>query len=168
MHRRRFGFALLPLGVLAGCGFLKPENRVRLGMSPQDVERLVGPVRHQKWLYWNADKSHRIDVHFEGDHVDLAFLVVTKDGVQIVESSRNTGRDATRRVIKETDLRKQEIIAPSSLPLPAYGATSASVLKLLGVPQEAAIHYVAHPLYGEFENGKLVRWMTTPGPPPPI
>ena len=146
MKRRQFGVALLPLGVLPGCETIKPEQRVRLGMSSREVEGLVGSVKNMSWIYLSPDKSQMVIIMFDGMTVrEARRLKLTNDG-------------------KTAPWSKEEA-AQSHAGLPAAGTSSASVVRLMGAPPRSAIDYVAYPLFGEFEDDKLVRWETTPPPP---
>lgn len=144
MKRRQFGLALLPL-CLVGCETMKPEQRVRLGMSSREVERLVGPVKNMSWIYLSPDQM----------------IIVSFDGVTVRGARRLKMKDG------KTALWSKEEAIQSSVGLPAPGTSSTSVVRLLGAPPRTAIQYVAYPLFGEFEDDKLVRWETTPPPPVP-
>lgn len=146
MKRRQFGVAALALGVLPGCATIKPEQRVRLGMSSKEVEALAGPVKNMSWIYPSPDKSQMVIIMFDGMTVrEARRLKLANDG-------------------KTAPWSKEEA-AQSYVGLPAPGTSSASVVRLMGAPPRSAIDYVAYPLFGEFEDDKLVRWETTPPPP---
>ena len=152
---------------LGGCEALKPESRVRLGMTPEEVQALVGPPVSQEWFYRRPDDkpTEVIEVRFIDDrvtrfsrHHEDASGYTTNRSFQ--EDGGYFGLDYQDDPNGPT-IRESYPVSPSEMPV-LKGDPPAKVVKLYGLPPSMFQSYRIDPLSGEFENGKLIRWWTTP------
>ena len=140
---------------LDACISVKPENLVRLGMSVQQVEALIGPSRGGMWRYESADGAVQIDFTESGAY---DFIRIQRDEAgQTVEAWSSDGTPVQARFTRDPNgLLKKEwehAVPPSSLPI-VYQDSPAKVLKLYGQAPYMELHF-AFPL----------KWFTTPPVP---
>jgi hypothetical protein len=144
------------------CTAFKPENRVRLGMSVQDVEALVGPPRRGMWTYELPDGS--MTIHFDESGVYEFYRNRRDDTGETTEGWLRDETPYQSRFVRQPNgfLRKewQHSIPPSSLPI-VYQDSQTKVVKLYGQAPYMELFF-AEQLFGHFKDGKLVKWFTTP------
>ena len=142
----------------------KPEDRIQMGMTPDEVQRLVGSPLEQVWSYRrpvDGPTTEWIQVNFLDDRV-TSFHMSHED-----TSGQITIRDFSEDGIYYGLDYKADSAGPlvrhlyqlpaSEMPV-LYGDPPAKVLQLYGPPRRRRVCYPAALLTALFENGKLVRW----------
>ena len=152
---------------LGACSVFKPENRVRLGMTPEQVEALVGPPRLQAWQYRRPDET--IEVQFR----DCGAWMFNRwyrsaSGEETIQYWREDGPlyGETFKPFQRPGAHELKTAVPPSQ-MPVLGCDPpAKVLKLYGPPSYMFMMYRVDPWRGSFTDGKLDWWETGPLPPP--
>ena len=156
-------FVVAVLTMLAACAGTKPQDRVKLGMTPKEVAALVGPPHFQQWFYLTPNET--ITAHFSGGrlskfhrwHQDL-------NGEVTIQGWPEEGQPyATRFRHEPGRLSAAEWPnVPASEMAVLRGDSPAKFTSVYGSPPAMILTYSDDPpINGYFTNGKLDKWSTT-------